>query len=154
MKMQFEMLLNVYLTWQLLLKQIIRFFRHLSPTLPFCSRRRVKGEPSSARGIGQVLTSCFQHHIGCEGGLHRQVGWDRGVGQGGAVSGSCRKCNNWGERAEKADRIEGKISVLCYCKISMLSLSALCMQSKCLDETSFPGFTFWLHLSIYIAHVI
>ncbi len=105
--MQFEMLLNVYLTWQLLLKQLIRLLWHLILPLHFCSGCRVKGEAGSARGAWQLLNTRFRCRIRCVGRFHRQIRWDRGVGQGGAERRSCRKCNNWGGRAEKAN---GKVT--------------------------------------------
>lgn len=89
-KMQFEMLLNVYLTWQLLLmEQVIGLLGHLSHAVRFCSGCGVEDEAGGARGVGQVLDT----RTGCED-LHGQIGGDRGVGQGGTGSGSCRECNN------------------------------------------------------------
>ena len=110
MKMEFEMLLNVYLTWKLLLKQVIRLLGHLCHAMRLCSRCRVKGEAGSACRIGQVVNISSRHHIRCKGRLHRQIGRDRWVGQGGARSGSCRERNNWRGRAGKREK---KIDLLC-----------------------------------------
>lgn len=89
--MKLEVLLNAYLTWHLLLLQVIVLLGH---TMCFCIRFRVEGEADCTCRIGQLLSTCSRSYIRCEGGLHRQIGWDRRVSQGGAGSGSCRKCNN------------------------------------------------------------
>lgn len=85
------MMLNVYLTWQLLLK-VIGLLRRLSFTLHFCGWCRVEGVADGAHWVRKVLDTHSRHHIRCEGGL--DIRWGRGVGQGGAGSGSCRKCND------------------------------------------------------------
>lgn len=92
--MKFEVLLNVYLTWHLLLKQVVGLLGQLGHAMCFCSGFRVKGEAGSACRFGQVLNTGSRSYIRCEGGLHGQIGWDRGVGQAGVGSGSCRKRND------------------------------------------------------------
>lgn len=117
--MKFELLLNVNLTWQLLLKQLILFLRQLDHVMRVCSRCRVKGEAGSACRLGQVLHTCSRPYIiRCEGGLDGQIGWDGGVGQGGAWSGSCRKRN----RESKQDKHNRET------KCVNCVVSAVCMQ--------------------------
>lgn len=78
--MKFELLLNVYLTWQLLLQQLVRLLGHLKAALGFCSRHGVE--------VG------FRHHIRCELGLPGQIGRDRGTCRGGAETRSRRESYN------------------------------------------------------------
>lgn len=143
--MQFEVLLNVYLTWQLLLRQVFGWLRHLDHALCFCSGCGVEGKFISARWVGQDFITCPRHHIGCEG-LHWQIGRDRGVGQGWARAGSCRECNNYEGRADRVIRIEEERDV------SMLLF--MHFDNTFWSGSSVSSVTFWLHLSIYITHMI
>lgn len=88
--MKFEVLLNVYLTWQLLLQLVVRLLLQVAAVKCFCGWFRVQGEAGGAYRVWKVLNTSARPDIRCDGG--RQVGWERGVGQG--EDGSCRKCNN------------------------------------------------------------
>lgn len=87
MEMKLEVLLNVYLTWQLLVVSLLRQLRRVAC---FCGGFRVKNDAAGARRVGQVLNACSGTYIKREGGLGRQVGGDRRVGQIGDGSGVCR----------------------------------------------------------------
>lgn len=74
-EVKLEMLLNVYLTWQLLLlKLVLRLLGQLSPVV--CSRRcfgvRVKADCTGS--VGQVLDTCCRDCMRGEGRLYREIG--------------------------------------------------------------------------------
>lgn len=71
-EMQLEVLLDVQLTWQLLL-QFIRLLGHLSHGLLLCSCARIEGEAVSAHRHRWVFGTGFRYQVGCEVRLPRQI---------------------------------------------------------------------------------
>lgn len=70
-EMQFEVLLNVNLSRQLL--RIIGLLVGLRQAWCFCGRLRVQGDAGSTCRVWQVLNLCWQPQIRSEGGLWRQM---------------------------------------------------------------------------------
>lgn len=62
--MQLEVLLDVYLSWQLLLLHVFSLFVHLGHTLEPCIWGRV--QVGAVHYVRQIFTT--RHHIGNDGG--------------------------------------------------------------------------------------
>lgn len=92
-EMQFEVLLNVNLSRQLL-RVIIGLLVRLRQAWCFCGRLRVQGDAGSTCRVWQVLNLCWQPHIRSEGGRCRQMCCNSRVGQGGDGRGSFCKGNS------------------------------------------------------------
>lgn len=116
-KMQFEMLLDVYLARQLLRRQAVGLLEQQGRSLRLGGGAGGQVEAGGAHGVGQILGARHLRRI------RRERGVGRGVVQAGAEGGSRRKCNDWGATNEEVNRKRVEECELCLRQSPMCRIS-------------------------------